>query len=225
MMGQGIFVSGTDTGIGKSRVACALLKALAGLGLRVAGYKPVAAGAEWHNGRLCNEDALQLQAASTQAVSYGDVNPVCLPLPASPHIAAGHEQLQIAPLIAAGHALQGRADVVVGEGAGGWLVPLNAQETVATLAQGLQWPVILVVGMRLGCINHACLTLRAMLADGVQVAGWVANHLDDQLLAAEEVRQSLLDRLPAPLLADMAWQGEHLQWTEDGQRWLKKYCK
>lgn len=223
-MSHGVFITGTDTGIGKSRVSVALLRQLAGQGVQVAGFKPVAAGAEPVAGQRRNEDALALQAATTIDVTYDEINPVCLDLPASPHIAAACEgvNIELAPLAQAGRALAGRCQLVVAEGAGGWLVPLSDSASVASLARELGWPVILVVGMRLGCINHALLSMRAMQADGVVVAGWIANHLDPQLLQPQAVRHTLIQQMGVPLLADLAFAGDEMQWTAAGKQWLQK---
>lgn len=223
-MSRGLFITGTDTGIGKTRVTAALLTEFSGAGLRVAGYKPVAAGAEFIDGRWCNDDALLLQVLSCGSPDYELINPLCLPLPVSPHLAAGAVGVvvDLARLVQSGQALLADYDVVVAEGAGGWRVPLADGVDIATLAGALAWPVILVVGLRLGCINHACLTAEAMRADGVIVAGWVANAIDPDLPLAAEVRNTLLQRLDIPLLADMMPGAVDLQWTAAGSQWRKE---
>ena len=223
-MSRGYFITGTDTGIGKTRVTVALLSEFGAAGLRVAGYKPVAAGAELIDGQWCNEDALLLQSLSSGALPYREVNPLCLPLPVSPHLAAQKASVAVdmQALLDGGHELLAQHDVVFAEGAGGWRVPLSAGVDIATLAAALDWPVVLVVGLRLGCINHARLTAEAMRADGVEIAGWIANALDPDLLLREEVRHSLLQCLDIPLLADMMPGAVDLQWSEAGAHWRKE---
>ncbi|AVP57073.1 dethiobiotin synthase [Pulveribacter suum] len=205
-----VFVTGTDTGVGKSLASAALLHALARHHARVVGMKPVASGAALHGGVLANEDALALRAASTLAVPAALDNPVLLPEPLSPHIAAARAgvQISLAAITASHRALAALADAVVVEGAGGFHVPLSDRLTGADLAQALNLPVVLVVGLRLGCLNHALLTAQAIQAHGLTLAGWVANHIDPQMLAPRENLAWLRQRLaPAPLLAELPWQG------------------
>lgn len=226
-MGRGYFVTGTDTGVGKTYVTCSLLRAFAGQGLMVAGYKPVAAGADLKEGLLRNDDAEALMALSTLTVSYEQVNPVCLSTPVSPRIAAALQGyvVDVHELVRGGEGLRQKADLVFAEGAGGWRVPLTDTLLMSDFAQKLSWPVLLVVGLRLGCINHARLTMEAMLADGVQVAGWIASHVDPHLLCADHVLDSLCKLLPAPLLAHSDFQGDDLRWTELGLCWYENNCK
>ena len=202
---HGYFITGTDTGIGKTLVACALLHALSSRGLRAAGMKPVAAGAQRSGGELRNEDAERLAAASSVTVPRTLLNPYCFELPIAPHIAAREAEvsIELEPILRAYHALAQRADVVVVEGIGGFCVPLNAREDTADLAQRLALPVLLVVGMRLGCLNHALLTAQAIRAKGLQFAGWIANRIDPTLAAAEWNVAALAERLAAPLLGDI----------------------
>ncbi|TAL25183.1 MAG: dethiobiotin synthase [Aquabacterium sp.] len=201
------FVTGTDTGVGKSRVAAALLHALARSGRRVVGMKPVAAGAEQTERGWSNEDVAQLRAASNVAVRPELDNPYLLPDPLSPHLAAERAGRRIDPeLLASRYAeLAGLADAVVVEGAGGFIVPLNDTQTSADFALRLGLPLILVVGLRLGCLNHALLTQEAIAARGLKLAGWVANRIDPQMLAADENLATLKRLLRAPLLADWPW--------------------
>ncbi|OGA46354.1 MAG: dethiobiotin synthase [Betaproteobacteria bacterium RIFCSPLOWO2_12_FULL_62_13] len=205
MTHHGYFITGTDTGIGKTLVACALLHALSSRGLRAAGMKPVAAGAQRSGGELRNEDAERLAAASSVTVPRTLLNPYCFELPIAPHIAAREAEvsIELEPILRAYHALAQRADVVVVEGIGGFCVPLNAREDTADLAQRLALPVLLVVGMRLGCLNHALLTAQAIRAKGLQFAGWIANRIDPTLAAAEWNVAALAERLAAPLLGDI----------------------
>jgi dethiobiotin synthetase len=203
-----IFVTGTDTGVGKTLVSAGLLHALARHHARVVGMKPVAAGTELMDGVAVNDDVLALRAAATLTVPPELDNPVLLPDPVSPHIAAARAgvTIDIAHLVACHRALTQLADAVVVEGAGGFQVPLSAIETGADLAQALGLPVVLVVGLRLGCLNHALLTADAIRARGLTLAGWVANHVDASMLAQQDNIAFLQQRLAAPLLATVAHQ-------------------
>ncbi|SFB68515.1 dethiobiotin synthetase [Polaromonas sp. OV174] len=203
-----VFITGTDTGVGKTLVSTGLLHALAKHHTRVVGMKPVAAGTELINGQQANEDVVALRAAATCAVPPELDNPVLLPDPVSPHIAAARAgvQIDIAHLVACHSALAKLADSVVVEGAGGFLVPLSASETGADLAQALGLPVVLVVGLRLGCLNHALLTAEAIRARGLTLAGWVANHVDPSMLAQDDNIAFLQQALQAPLLATIPFQ-------------------
>lgn len=193
------FITGTDTGVGKTLVCCALLHAFAARGQRVAGFKPVAAGCGEDE---LNEDAKALRAASSMQLAYGQVNPYCFRHAIAPHLAARHSgvRIELSRILASYRELAGQADVVIVEGAGGFLVPLNDRQTGADLAQQLGLPVILVVGMRLGCLNHALLTAAAIAAGGLKLAGWVANAPDAEMAALQENIEVLRERLPAPLL-------------------------
>lgn len=203
-----LFVTGTDTGVGKTLVSAALLLALAKRHLRVVGMKPVAAGTTQTEGIEANEDVLALRAASTCRVPPELDNPVLLPDPVSPHIAAARAgaRIDIAHLVACHRQLALLADAVVVEGAGGFHVPLSPLETGADLAQALGLPVVLVVGLRLGCLNHALLTAEAIRARGLTLACWVANHIDPDMLAQDDNIAFLQKQLRAPLLASIAWQ-------------------
>ena len=203
-----VFITGTDTGVGKTLVSAGLLHALARHHARVVGMKPVAAGTELINGVEANDDVLALRAASTRAVPPEIDNPVLLPDPVSPHIAAERAgvRIDIAHLAACHRKLAQLADAVVVEGAGGFLVPLSPFETGADLAQALALPVVLVVGLRLGCLNHALLTAEAIRARGLVLAGWVANHVDPTMLAQEDNIAFLQQALQAPLLATIPFQ-------------------
>jgi dethiobiotin synthetase len=201
------FVTGTDTGVGKTYTTCALIHAARRAGLRAVGMKPVAAGAMRVNGCMANEDALRLQAAGSFDPGLETLNPYCLTSPVAPHIAAREEGVRIeaAPIHAALARLRERADCVFVEGAGGFCVPLGPDYDMAMLARELKLPVILVVGMRLGCINHALLTAEAIAARGLPLAGWIANRIDPQMARADENIATLQDRLPAPLLGVLAY--------------------
>ena len=208
----GLFVTGTDTGVGKTLISAALLHALAKHYPRVVGMKPIAAGTELINGVPANEDVLALRAASTVRVDPALDNPVLLPDPVSPHIAARRAgvQITVAQLVAAYQALSTQADAVVVEGAGGFLVPLSDTENGADLARALNLPVVLVVGLRLGCLNHTLLTAQAIAASGLTLVGWVANHVDDTMLAQADniayLQHQLATRSGAPLLASVPYQ-------------------
>jgi dethiobiotin synthetase len=199
---HGIFVTGTDTGVGKTVVSCGLLRAACGRGLRAVGMKPVAAGAEMHGNEWVNEDVAALRAAGNVAAPASEVNPYCFAPPIAPHIAAAEAGIAIdVDVIAAAYeALRRRADLVIVEGAGGYLVPLGPALDMAALAERLALRVVLVVGMRLGCINHALLTADAIRARGGALAGWVANHLEPDMDRGESNVAALVDRLRTPLL-------------------------
>ena len=199
MNARTLFVTGTDTGVGKTRIAVALIRALAARGVRVVGMKPVAAGAA--PGQL-NEDVAALRDAANVDAPLADINPYTFPEPIAPHIAA-HKAgivIDIEHIAAAHERLAGRADVVVVEGAGGWRVPLSEAADMADLAERLGGAVILVVGVRLGCLNHAVLTADAIRNRGLPWAGWVANQMDPDMLCADENLASLRLRLPGPCL-------------------------
>ncbi|MDP3229042.1 MAG: dethiobiotin synthase [Acidovorax sp.] len=204
----GCFVTGTDTGVGKTLVSAGLLHALAVHHRRVVGMKPVAAGVVPWGDDWASEDAIALRAASTLAVPPALDNPVLLLDPLSPHIAAARAgvQIDIAALVRSYQALSAQADAVVVEGAGGFHVPLSDTHTGADLAQALALPVVLVVGLRLGCLNHALLTAEAIRARGLLLAGWVANRIDPEMSAVDENIAYLSARLAAPMLADVPYQ-------------------
>lgn len=199
------FVTGTDTGVGKTLVSCALLHAFSAQGLRVVGMKPVAAGCDDDDH---NEDAKQLRAASNVLASYGQINPYNFHHPIAPHIAAKNVGVHIdfARILISFRELLSQADMVIVEGIGGFKVPLNEKQDSAELAQQLELPVILVVGMRLGCLNHALLTADAIAACGLKLAGWVANVLDEGMPSLRDNIAALEQRLSAPLLGVIEYQ-------------------
>lgn len=201
------FVTGTDTGVGKTLISCALLHAFAAQGRRVAGFKPVAAGCDEDDH---NEDAKALRAASSMQLTYGQVNPFCFPHAIAPHLAARHAgaRIDFKRILTSYHELAGQSDVVVVEGVGGFLVPLNEKQDSADLAKELDLPVILVVGMRLGCLNHALLTVRAIDDHQLECAGWVANILDADMPALQENIDALRERIAAPLLGIVPYQAQ-----------------
>ena len=193
------FVTGTDTGIGKTLISCALLHAFAAQGRCVAGMKPVAAGCDEDG---VNADVKQLRAASNVMASFSQINPYSFLHPVAPHIAARNAgvRIDLARILISYRELAAQADVVIVEGVGGFCVPLNEREDTADLAVQLGLPVILVVGMRLGCLNHALLTVNAIKEGDLQCAGWVANVLDDGMAGLQENIEALQQRIAAPLL-------------------------
>ncbi|WP_127474867.1 dethiobiotin synthase [Sulfurivermis fontis] len=201
-MSRGIFVTGTDTGVGKTWVSAGLMAALQRQGLRVLGMKPVAAGCEQTANGLRNEDALLLQRQGSHRVDYTVINPYAFAPPVAPHLAAAQAGRPIEMERIARHyqTLAAEADAVVVEGAGGWLVPLNERETMADLALHLDLEVVLVVGLRLGCISHALLTAEAIRNRGCRLTGWVANTLDLHMSKLPQNILSIQQRIDAPLL-------------------------
>jgi len=201
----GYFITGTDTSVGKTLVSCALLQCFAAQGRRVAGFKPVAAGVDADG---MNDDAKALLAAGNIALRYEQVNPYCLREAIAPHIAAqlADTDIDLTRIVESYTALRVRADMVIVEGAGGFVVPLNANEDTGDLARHLGLPIILVVGMRLGCLNHALLTVEAIAARGLKLAGWVANRLDKDMARFHENVATLQLRIRAPMLGIVPYQ-------------------
>lgn len=201
-----LFVTGTDTGIGKTFASVALLHAHRAHGRRAIGMKPVASGCRATPAGLRNEDAEALIAASDPVPEYALCNPFAFEPPIAPHIAARDASIDIVlpPIVDAFRALSSRADRVVVEGVGGWSVPLSESLMQADLVRALDVPVVLVVGLRLGCINHALLSARAIVADGCTLVGWIANRIDPEMAVAEANLATLRERLGVPLLGDLA---------------------
>lgn len=195
-----LFVTGTDTGIGKSVASAALLHGLRREGCSAVGMKPVASGCERHAEGWRNEDALLLQAASAPRPDYADVNPFALPEPLAPELAAASAGVTIAlePIRSAFTRLQAQADCVVVEGVGGWAAPLTATLDQIDLVRALELPVVMVVGLRLGCINHARLTQQAIEASGARLVGWIANDIDPAMARADDNFGILQRHLPVP---------------------------
>jgi len=197
------FIAGTDTEIGKTTVACGLLHAARRAGLSTAAAKPVASDCQVVAGGLRNGDALALLGECSLALEYAEVNPFAFAPAIAPHLAAREVgvELDVAALLPPVRRVLSRgADFTLVEGAGGWRVPLAGRESLSDLAVALGLPVILVVGVRLGCINHALLTAEAIARDGLVLAGWVANLVDPQVSRLEENLATLAERLPAPCL-------------------------
>jgi dethiobiotin synthetase len=203
MSAPGLFVTGTDTGIGKTVIACALVRAFVARGERVAVMKPIASGAERTPEGLRNDDALALLRASNVPLRYEQVNPFCFEPAISPHIAAEDARIDVdLRTIVSGFADLGRScDRVIVEGAGGWLAPINRRETMADLARALPVPVLMVVGLRLGCLNHAQLTRQGIEAAGVPYAGWIANRMQPAMEREAENLATLERRLGEPPLS------------------------
>jgi dethiobiotin synthetase len=204
-MTRGIFIAGTDTGVGKTTVAVALLQALVAAGHRAAGMKPVSAGLA--DGMSTNADVIALQRAGNVDAPLRDRNPFAYARPIAPHLAAAEAGLPIdlGVIAAAFSRLSSRSDIVIVEAAGGVRVPLDMRHDMLDIALHLELPVLLVVGVRLGCLNHALLSATAIEDRGLRLAGWVANRVDPQMQAAAANVDDLARRLGAPLLADFAW--------------------
>uniref|UniRef100_UPI003F8045B9 dethiobiotin synthase n=1 Tax=Xanthomonas sp. 0924 TaxID=2835534 RepID=UPI003F8045B9 len=202
-----LYVTGTDTGIGKTMASTALLHALCRQGHTAVGMKPVASGCEHTPQGWRNEDALALQAASAPQPDYATLNPYALPAPLAPELAAADVgvTLSLEPIAQAFAQLRAQAEVVVVEGVGGWAAPLSADLDQADLVRALKLPVVLVVGIRLGCINHARLTAAAIAADGLDCIGWIANEVDPQMERIEENIGMLRQRLAMPCWGRIGW--------------------
>jgi dethiobiotin synthetase len=200
-------VTGTDTGVGKTLVACSLLRAFAARGLKAVGMKPVASGAVPRGSGLVHDDVEKLLAAGTVAAPREQVNPYCFEPPIAPHIAASGAGMRIDlnRIRQCFDALAARADVVIVEGVGGFRVPLGPGVDTTHLAARLALPLVLVVGIRLGCLNQALLTAEAIAGRGLTLAGWVANHIDPRMAAADENVHALESLIAAPLIARIAF--------------------
>lgn len=204
---KGVFVTGTDTDCGKTEIALALMEALRRRGLVVLGMKPVASGCERTPEGLRNGDAWRLQAQGSREVPYALVNPYSFELPVAPHIAAGQAGVEIdVEVIKAGAEWLGeKCDFLVIEGIGGWRVPLGPSLSASDLPRALDVPVILVSGIRLGCINHSLLTVESIRASGARLAGWIANQVDSNMLVTDENLTTLAALIDAPCLGVAPW--------------------
>ena len=205
-----LFITGTDTGVGKTFYSCKLLQTLNSKGYSTLAMKPIAAGARKEQGILKNEDAILLQQAASIKITYHEVNPYCFPSAIAPHIAAAEagQVIKLEPVRDQFVKLHGNADFLLVEGVGGWQVPLNETQTVANLAEVLQIPVVMVVGMRLGCINHALLTAHSIQQSSSPFAGWVANILEPDMLALNENILTLQQKIAVPLLDTLHYQAD-----------------
>lgn len=215
------FITGTDTDVGKTLISCALLHGFSAQGKRAVGMKPIAVGC---NEREQNEDVLKLRAASNVVVGYGQINPYFFLPPIAPHIAAQRAGtiIQFSRIVASYQELAAQTDVVVVEGVGGFRVPLNALQDSADLVQELALPVIMVVGMRLGCLNHALLTAEAIATRGLTLAGWVANVIEEDVPMREENIAALQQRISAPLLGVVPYMAQPDACVAAGQLHLER---
>ncbi|MGY2573574.1 dethiobiotin synthase [Vibrio sp. C8] len=201
------FIAGTDTDVGKTVASKAILQAIASKGFTTIGYKPVAAGCERTEQGLRNSDALHLMKVATQEMPYDDVNPYALELPASPHIAARHENLTIDYKVLSDKLayLKTKADTVLIEGAGGWRVPVSDTDCLSSWVKQEKLPVVLVVGVKLGCLSHALLTAESIEADGLTIVGWVANRINPGTEHYAEIIEVLESRIRAPKLGEIPY--------------------
>ncbi|MCF8007879.1 MAG: dethiobiotin synthase [Methylovulum sp.] len=205
-MRSGYFITGTDTDVGKTWATLALMHFFQQHGRTVLGMKPVAAGALWQEGQLKNADALLLQAHSSLPVAYSLINPYVYEQAISPHLAGVNNPVEVQKIVACYQQLKVQAECIVVEGAGGWLSPINQHQAIADVAQALGLPVIIVVAIRLGCINQALLTYRAVKSSGLECVGWIAQCNDVTMLAMQENIQSIQVRVDAPLLGCLPFQ-------------------
>lgn len=203
---NGYFITSTDTNAGKTTVSICLMKHFKSLGNTVACMKPVSAGCVATPAGLRNDDALQLMRESSVDIAYERINPFAFEPPIAPHIAAqqSHTIIDLETIKDSYSQIANSADIVIVEGAGGWMVPINESQTMEDVAAGLSLPVILVVGMRLGCLNHALLTASRILDKNLSLVGWVANHVDENMLQQAENIETLKKRIQAPYLGSVA---------------------
>jgi len=205
-MNQSWFITGTDTEVGKTWYTLALIQHLKNQGLRVAGMKPIASGCEATQAGLRNSDAEQILKTSGLDVPYDWVNPYAFAPPIAPHIAAAQvgQTIELETIISQYQQLAAQAEALVIEGVGGWRVPINRTQSLKDIVLALKVPVILVVGLRLGCINHALLSAETIIRDGCTLAGWIANPIDPDFDAQASI-ETLKERLEVPLLAEMPY--------------------
>ena len=199
-MEQGYFITGTDTNAGKTWATIALMRYFKQQGKSVVGMKPVASGCFMQDGQLKNEDALLIQENASLKIDYDLINPYAYELPVSPHIAGINNPVKLANIVERFNALKELAEIVLVEGAGGWYAPLNDREDISDLAKALALPVIIVVAIRLGCINHAKLTWQAIQHSGIPCAGWIAVCVDPDMLNRDENIHTIKTALNVPLL-------------------------
>lgn len=225
MAKQQYFVTGTDTDAGKTYACVGLLEAAARKGLRSLGVKPIAAGAENLEGKVVNEDALLIQAASSVKLRYEQVNPIVFESAIAPHIAAAQESRIVNASRLEGFikgTLLTPHDFALVEGAGGWRVPLNDRELLSDVAKRLALPVVVVVNMKLGCLNHAILTMEAINRDGLRVAGWIANTGITEMACLEENLATLQNMLSAPFLGQLTKQSDEAERAREFDTILEK---
>jgi dethiobiotin synthetase len=219
-MTRSFFITGTDTDVGKTHVAAELIKGFRERGFQVSGFKPVAAGAEWLDGEWKNQDALDLMNEASVRYQYNEVNPYCFEPAMAPHIAAKQVSVEmefsVVESVYTRHEV--RSDVVIIEGAGGWKVPFNNQTGFDDLVVAMNVPVVLVVGLKLGCINHALLTEEAILNKGCRLVGWVGNDVDGDFQDISENIETLKDRMQSPYIGCFEYQVNKGKKSEYGQR-------
>lgn len=210
---KGIFVTGTDTGVGKTLVSCELLLAARRRGIRPVGMKPIASGANVTTEGLRNDDALALSGADGEGATYGDVNPYCFAAAIAPHIAARESgvSVELARIDASASRLASQRDWLLVEGVGGWLAPLSTGLTVRDLARHMALPVVLVVGLRLGCLNHAALSFDSIQRSGLVFAGWIASQIEPTMRRIKQNLATLAEILEAPPLAVLRWRPDETQ--------------
>ena len=210
MPAQGYFITGTDTGVGKTEITCGLIRVYGARGHAVVGMKPIAAGARRVGGELRNEDVERLRAAANVRVARPLMNPYLFAMPVAPHLAAEHlhRRIELRRILRAYRTIAARSDIVIVEGAGGLLVPLNASSDTADLARRMRLPVLLVVGMRLGCLSHALMTAAVIAARGLTFAGWFANRIDPHMREYRGNVETLRRRLGAPLLGELPYRAQ-----------------
>jgi len=205
-MSKAYFITGTDTGVGKTWASVALMRYFQNKGKSAIGMKPVAAGCEWLDGQLKNEDALLMQQHASVDLDYNEINPFAYEEAVSPHLAADDRHpVQLDGIVQAFNQIKNKSDVIVVEGAGGWFAPLNHEQDIADLAVALKIPVILVVAIRLGCINHARLTFQAVQAANVECAGWIAMCVDPDMQKQAENIATIKNKLTIPLLGALPY--------------------
>lgn len=219
---NGFFITSTDTDAGKTTISLSLMQRLKRAGKIVSCMKPVSAGCELTSDGLRNSDAVKLLAESSLMLPYELINPYAFKPPIAPHIAAHKvgEKIEIETIVDNFRKITDQSDIVIVEGAGGWLVPINEKQTMADIATALQLPVVLVVGLRLGCLNHALLTAKNIIDTQVPFAGWIANHVDPEMLQQQENIESLNQRINAPLLGVVAFKetpGHNISLTQAGE--------
>ncbi len=204
-MSKGVFIIGTDTGIGKTWFTLALMEALKKYQNQVAGMKPIASGAQLNNGKLMNGDARLIMQHCSEPTDYELINPIVFELPVSPHIAARqiNQKIKMEQIISCYKKLAINNEKIIVEGVGGWRVPLSDKLSIVDLVRSLDLPVILVVGLKLGCISHALLTAEAIEADGIRLIGWVSSRCEKGYLCANETIETLMHDMPCPYLADL----------------------
>ena len=222
-MARGFFITGTDTDVGKTTVALGLMAAFKEAGLTVAAFKPVSAGCIQTENGLRNDDAVQLMQKASVNLPYDVVNPYAFEPAIAPHIAAAEHYIEINldVIVKAYQKISAKVDIVIVEGAGGWLVPINDNETMADVAKVLDLDVVTVIGIRLGCLNHALLTSQSITASGLNHRGWIANHLAIATERATENITALRARIPAPLLDEVPY-GNNLLHLKNSVRILSQ---